>query len=270
MTEKARRPRVSKRELRAWAWVAGALAFLAPAAVLGAVPKPPQEVAGQEQAARPRGPQDHPAGRRRSAFCSSADSVHRGRHRLRGDEFGELHPGRDIDGRLVMPQMVRAAFRAMGTRVRCIAPLGHAAVGGRTRPRDVPTRGAALLAVPWRQRTLARERDRRIVDNRVPVFRRARPIRPRRLGPNRGPLRSHAAGRDDRRRVRPGLRRHRGRCASRAPRQGLQPGEPATFGWTAAASGSPTEWRSISAASRRDGPSTAPPPSPLPPACRGP
>ena len=27
-----------------------------------------------------------------------------------------------------MPQMVRAAFRAMGTRVRCIAPLGHAAV----------------------------------------------------------------------------------------------------------------------------------------------
>ena len=49
MTEKARRPRVSKRELRAWAWVAGALAFLAPAAVLGAVPKPPQEVASRNE-----------------------------------------------------------------------------------------------------------------------------------------------------------------------------------------------------------------------------
>lgn len=43
MTEHVRRPRATKRELRAWAWVAGALAFLAPAAVFGAVPKPPQE-----------------------------------------------------------------------------------------------------------------------------------------------------------------------------------------------------------------------------------
>lgn len=43
MTEKAARPRASKRELRAWAWVAGALAFVAPAAVFGAVPKPPQD-----------------------------------------------------------------------------------------------------------------------------------------------------------------------------------------------------------------------------------
>lgn len=45
MTEKVRRPRASKRELRAWAWVAGAIAFLAPAAVFGAVPKPPQDAA---------------------------------------------------------------------------------------------------------------------------------------------------------------------------------------------------------------------------------
>jgi hypothetical protein len=45
MTEPMRRPRASKRELRAWAWVAGALAFLAPAAVFGAVPKPPQDAA---------------------------------------------------------------------------------------------------------------------------------------------------------------------------------------------------------------------------------
>lgn len=45
MTESVRRPRASKRELRAWAWVAGALAFLAPAAVFGAVPKPPQDTA---------------------------------------------------------------------------------------------------------------------------------------------------------------------------------------------------------------------------------
>ena len=45
MTEDVRRPRASKRELRAWAWVAGALAFLAPAAVFGAVPKPPQDTA---------------------------------------------------------------------------------------------------------------------------------------------------------------------------------------------------------------------------------
>jgi len=45
MTEEVRRPRASKRELRAWAWVAGALAFLAPAAVFGAAPKPPQDTA---------------------------------------------------------------------------------------------------------------------------------------------------------------------------------------------------------------------------------
>ena len=45
MTEGARRPRASKRELRAWAWVAGALAFVAPAAVFGAVPKPPEDAA---------------------------------------------------------------------------------------------------------------------------------------------------------------------------------------------------------------------------------
>lgn len=45
MTEKAARPRASKRELRAWAWVAGALAFVAPAAVFGAVPKPPRDTA---------------------------------------------------------------------------------------------------------------------------------------------------------------------------------------------------------------------------------
>ena len=43
MTDKKPRPRASKRELRAWAWVAGALAFVAPAAVFGAVPKPPQD-----------------------------------------------------------------------------------------------------------------------------------------------------------------------------------------------------------------------------------
>jgi hypothetical protein len=45
MTEDVRRPRASKRELRAWAWVAGALAFLAPAAVFGATPKPRQDTA---------------------------------------------------------------------------------------------------------------------------------------------------------------------------------------------------------------------------------
>lgn len=45
MTDSVRRPHASKRELRAWAWVAGALAFLAPAAVFGAVPKPPQDAA---------------------------------------------------------------------------------------------------------------------------------------------------------------------------------------------------------------------------------
>jgi hypothetical protein len=45
MTEAGRRPRASKRELRAWAWVAGSLAFLAPTVVLGAAPKPPQDAA---------------------------------------------------------------------------------------------------------------------------------------------------------------------------------------------------------------------------------
>ena len=43
MTEPARRPRASKRLLRAAAWVAGGLAFLAPAAVLSAAPKPPAD-----------------------------------------------------------------------------------------------------------------------------------------------------------------------------------------------------------------------------------
>jgi hypothetical protein len=52
MTEAGRRPRASKRELRLWAWVAGGLAFLAPAAVLGAAPKPPQDAA--RAAERPR------------------------------------------------------------------------------------------------------------------------------------------------------------------------------------------------------------------------
>lgn len=37
--------RASKRELRAWAWIAGGLAFLAPAAVLGAAPEPPRDAA---------------------------------------------------------------------------------------------------------------------------------------------------------------------------------------------------------------------------------
>jgi len=47
MTERAPRQRASKRELRAWAWVAGAIAFVAPAAVFGAVPKPPQDTGAQ-------------------------------------------------------------------------------------------------------------------------------------------------------------------------------------------------------------------------------
>jgi hypothetical protein len=42
MTDARRVPRASKRLLRAWAWLAGALAFLAPAAVLGAAPRPPE------------------------------------------------------------------------------------------------------------------------------------------------------------------------------------------------------------------------------------
>ena len=46
MTERPRRRRAPKWELRLWAWIAGALAFLAPAAVFGAVPKPPQVAAG--------------------------------------------------------------------------------------------------------------------------------------------------------------------------------------------------------------------------------
>jgi len=40
MTENVRRARASKPALRAWAWVGGALAFLAPAAVFGTAPKP--------------------------------------------------------------------------------------------------------------------------------------------------------------------------------------------------------------------------------------
>lgn len=53
MTEaSARRPRRSKRTLRAWAWAAGALAFLAPWAAFGVSPKP--ATASAEGAAEPR------------------------------------------------------------------------------------------------------------------------------------------------------------------------------------------------------------------------
>lgn len=40
MTDRAARKRATKRELRAWAWIAGGLAFLAPWAALGASPRP--------------------------------------------------------------------------------------------------------------------------------------------------------------------------------------------------------------------------------------
>jgi hypothetical protein len=42
------RRRASKGELRWWAWVAGAVAFLAPAAALGAAPKPAAPQASSE------------------------------------------------------------------------------------------------------------------------------------------------------------------------------------------------------------------------------
>jgi hypothetical protein len=53
MTDRATKPRrLSKRALRAWAWLAGALAFFSPWAVLGLSPRPPaSDAAGQ--AARP-------------------------------------------------------------------------------------------------------------------------------------------------------------------------------------------------------------------------
>jgi len=40
MTERGRRPRASRRELRAWAWVAGGLALVAPWAVISGSPPP--------------------------------------------------------------------------------------------------------------------------------------------------------------------------------------------------------------------------------------
>lgn len=45
MTERDWRRRASKRELRAWAWIAGGLAFFAPWAALGASPKPATDAA---------------------------------------------------------------------------------------------------------------------------------------------------------------------------------------------------------------------------------
>lgn len=46
MTDRAAgRRRASKRELRVWAWVAGAAAFLAPLSALGASPKPAEDAA---------------------------------------------------------------------------------------------------------------------------------------------------------------------------------------------------------------------------------
>jgi hypothetical protein len=51
MTDRSPRRRASKGALRAWAWVAGGLAFLAPLTALGASPKPPvdQASAGQRR-----------------------------------------------------------------------------------------------------------------------------------------------------------------------------------------------------------------------------
>lgn len=51
MTERPPRRRASKRELRAWAWIAGALAFLAPLAALGVSPKPPASAGSGERPA---------------------------------------------------------------------------------------------------------------------------------------------------------------------------------------------------------------------------
>jgi len=53
MTEASpKRPRRSRRTLRAWAWAAGALAFLAPWAAFGVSPKP--ATASAEGAPKPR------------------------------------------------------------------------------------------------------------------------------------------------------------------------------------------------------------------------
>jgi hypothetical protein len=51
MTDRSPRRRASKGALRAWAWVAGGLAFLAPLTALGASPKPAvgQASAGQRR-----------------------------------------------------------------------------------------------------------------------------------------------------------------------------------------------------------------------------
>ncbi|MGH2578534.1 MAG: hypothetical protein ACRDG9_12420 [Actinomycetota bacterium] len=53
MTDRATKPRrLSKRALRAWAWLAGALAFFSPWAFLGLSPRPPAGEAAA-QTARP-------------------------------------------------------------------------------------------------------------------------------------------------------------------------------------------------------------------------
>ncbi|HSL15867.1 MAG TPA: hypothetical protein VK962_06260 [Actinomycetota bacterium] len=46
MSERPTSKRASKRELRAWAWIAGALAFLAPWTAIAANPKPATAVDG--------------------------------------------------------------------------------------------------------------------------------------------------------------------------------------------------------------------------------
>lgn len=53
MTERTAKPRrLSKRALRAWAWIAGALAFFTPWAVLGVSPRPTASAAPAKQARR--------------------------------------------------------------------------------------------------------------------------------------------------------------------------------------------------------------------------
>ncbi len=49
MTERAAKPkRLSRRVLRAWAWIAGALAFFSPWAILGISPRPATSASAQQ------------------------------------------------------------------------------------------------------------------------------------------------------------------------------------------------------------------------------
>lgn len=74
-----------------------------------------------------RDPEDHAADRDHAARRFRAGSLRVGWNGLIGFELDGLGSRSHVDGWLMMPDLVRAGFRAMGTQVTCIGPAGNPA-----------------------------------------------------------------------------------------------------------------------------------------------